>query len=94
MEKHKMLALSTAHVKSETAALMDAGKIEGVVLYNKGEYGWVVCIPEDIDEIDELQGKIPDDLYECMYFASNNWFDWLMFDRDVEVIGNLPVYEW
>ncbi len=94
METHKMLALSTAHVTKKTAELMDAGKIEGVVLYNKGEYGWFIYIPEDSDEIVELQGKIPNDLYECMYFASDNWFDWLMFDRDVEVIDKLPEYQW
>ena len=93
MEKHNMLALSTAHVTKETADLMDNDKAKGVVLYNKDGAGWFVYIPEACD-FDELEDDCPSDLYQCMKFALDNGFDWIMFDCGVDVISELPEYEW
>ena len=93
METQRMLCLCTNHVSKETAGLMDSNSIEEVILYVKGEYGWFVYIPDSIKfELDE--DKIPQDLYQCMEFACDNGFDWIMFDRDVETINELPAYEW
>lgn len=92
MEKHNMLALSTAHVKAETGELMDNNDIEGVILYNKDNAGWFVYVPEscDFDELDDC----PEDLRKCLTFARDNGYDWIMFDCGVDTIDELPEYEW
>ena len=94
MERLNMLALSTGHVTKDTAELMDNNTIDGVILYNKDNAGWFVYIPEKCD-FDELKGSdCPSDLYQCMKFARDNGCDWLMFDCGVDVIDDLPVYNW
>ena len=95
MEKHNMLALSTAHVTKDTADMMNKDSIDGVMLYNKGDYGWFVHIPDSGLDFNELEnGECPADLYRCMKYARDNGFDWIMFDCDVEVISEMPEYEW
>ncbi len=95
MEKYNMLVLSTGHVSMETAELMDNNNISRVVLYNKGDYGWFVYIPDEGIDFDELEdGECPADLYRCMKYARDNGCDWLMFDCDTETIDELPVYNW
>lgn len=88
MEEHKMLALSTGHLTEKTCNML--GNIEGIIGYNKGGYGWFVYVPEYLNEL----GHIPADIYACLKLALEGKYDWIMFDRDVEVINELPVYEW
>ncbi len=95
MEKYNMLALSMGYVSEETAELMNDDNIDGVVLYNKGNYGWFVHVPDSGLEFDVLEdGECPADLYRCMKYARDNGCDWIMFDCDVETIEDLPVYNW
>ena len=93
MEKLKMLALSTVHVSEDTAKLIDNGDTE-VVIYAKEKYGWFVHVPELCNMNNLENGKCPSDLYRCILFARKNDCDWLMFDRDVEPIDELPQYNW
>ncbi len=93
MEKHTIIALSTAHIKKETADLLNNDSIGQIVVYQKGNYGWFVPVP---DNMDELQDTIPEDLYGCIKYAVNHQADWIMFDCDVDTNENheLPIYNW
>lgn len=84
MEKHNMLALSTGHLTQKTICNM-----ENFIAYEKGEYGWFVYVPEIMDTY-----EMPKDLDNCIQFARNNGCDWIMFDRDVETIDSLQIYDW
>lgn len=88
MESHNMLALSTGHLTEETAD--ELMTIDGIIAYEKGEFGFFVYVPDDDEEFHDQ----PADIHECIEFAHNNGYDWIMFDRDVETINELPVYEW
>lgn len=90
MEVLKMLALSTSHLTSDTADDINYDNIDGLIRYRKDEYGWFVYVPEENWEFHDH----PADIYDCLVFARKNGFDWIMFDRDVEPIDELPVYEW
>ncbi len=99
MERHDMIAISTAHISRETANLLDqlaAGKknIEGLVVYNKGEYGWFIPIIEE--ELETLENnECPGDLFHCLSYAHKNGGSWVMFDRDVELsTPDLAPYPW
>ncbi len=94
MEKHTMLALSTSHITEDTAGRMDKNDIEGVVLYQKKDFGWFVYVPYAFDFKELEDGDCPADIFRCMKFALENGCDWIMFDNDVNEIPDLPVYDW
>ncbi len=93
MEFHKMLALSTAHVKEYTSRFMDNDTLYQVVVYDKHGHGWFVVVPDNIT-MKEIKRSCPADLYACFELAIKKECDWIMFDNDVEPIDELPVYEW
>ena len=92
METYKMLALSTAHLTSDTIDKLNNNvSIEGLVIYEKDTYGWFIPVLDD--ELSNLEnGNCPADLYRCIHYAHINGFDWLMFDCDVEPLDALPTY--
>lgn len=54
METYKMLALSTAHLDSDTIdKLNNKVNIEGLIIYEKDNYGWF--IPVFADELTKLE---------------------------------------
>lgn len=87
LERHNMLALSTAHIWPETSDMMAAG-MAGVA-YEKGDYGFFVPVPSPADEIRRCE-----DLAGCLAYARARGFSWLMFDCDAEQVPGLPVYDW
>lgn len=97
LEMHKMLALSTTHVEQATANWLDyavAGswmETCGLVVYPKGEYGWF--IPLSKDDKDRFE-DVPEDLVKVIRFAERKGASWIMFDRDVPEIDELPAFEW
>ena len=53
----KILTLSTAHIKPETATMLDNEPNTddlGLSVYNKAGYGWL-CLDTDGEEIEELK---------------------------------------
>lgn len=89
-EIYKMLVLSTAHVTKETADLLDLDEIEGLVVYDKGGYGWFIVVTD----YDDDTTNIPDDLEKILAYAKSKGCDWLALDRDGEINNNLPTYVW
>ena len=95
MEISKMLTLSTGHITRDTANLLEslADEYEDIIgspiIYKKGDYGWFVHIPEELDEY-----SIPYDLLQVLEFAKRHDCDWLCLDCDGQEIEFLPQYEW
>lgn len=85
MQTEQMLVLSTAHLTSDTCA-----QYLPTFLYafEKADYGWFVYVPECLEE------DTPDSLADCLDFAHDNKFTWVMFDRDAPVTEGLAVYDW
>ena len=89
-----MLTLSTAHLSPETRALMsDARFVEraDVSIYGKNmfgqEFGWFVYT-----DTQEPEGNLPGDLEVCIKYALARNCGLICFDRDAELVGELPAY--
>lgn len=90
----KFLNLSTAHVTEDTAKVLD--HLPGIpdhwsqwVVGTDNTYGWWIWAGQE-DGLDDL----PEDLRGCVDLAKQHDCDWILFDRDVEPIDQLPRYEW
>ncbi|WP_242120214.1 hypothetical protein [Sphingomonas lacusdianchii] len=81
-----MLVLSTAHITQETCNTF-LPTYPGPA-WEKGEYGWFIYVPEDVDE------TLPVDLAACMALARAKSAFWIMLDRDEAQIDGLPVFDW
>lgn len=83
----KVLEISTAHVSEDTAQWLSQEDCS-LIVYKKGEYGWIILVPEEEDK------TTPQDLHQIFEVARNNGCDWVMLDCDAFTIENLPVYDW
>ena len=91
----KILDISTAHVSEATSWYLEEWAINGkglAIVYEKGEYGWLVHVPGEPSH--EVEDTFPADLRACMEHARSLDCDWIMFDRDGITIDALPSYEW
>lgn len=88
------LELSTAHLTEQTAQRIEDSveQMLGLpfITYAKGEYGWWVHVPATDPELH--MGMT--DLLAALQYARSKDCAWIMFDRDVETIEDLPSYEW
>lgn len=112
MEIVNMLVLSTAHVSQSTASRMtvaagmgnEKGNVQntegngvGVIIYSKGNHGWLVpIIAEDLkpDERFNHESETPEDLAAVLRYAMEKGCTWVMFDKDAEDVEYLPTFEW
>ena len=85
MTIRNFLDLSTGHLKPETRDLMlnDPG-YPGVSMAN--EYGWFCYICEDNPVWDQ-------DMKDCMAKARELGCLYILFDRDADLLDDLPYYE-
>ena len=81
-----MLVLSTAHFTEPTCTLFLPAYAGPA--WPKGDYGWFVYVPEDVD------GELPSDLTACLALARQKGAFWMMFDRDEAQIDDVPAYDW
>ena len=89
---YKYLDLSKAHITPETDEFLrkEAHKDFAEVIVYEKEYGYFVCVPPDGFDC----YNIPDDLRNCIEFAKENDCNWIIIDRDAEIIDELKTYEW
>jgi hypothetical protein len=87
-QMEKMMVLSTAHVTHETRVRLDNENFDGLVAYDKAEFGWWIAIVED--ELDPTQ--LPDDLRQVLIYAKKFGCAWVMLDCDADTIDDLPTY--
>lgn len=95
MDLTMMLTISTAHIRPETAEMLemeDATGDMGLTVYALGEgyesNGWLVYVDT------EAYGDVPKDLRRLMEFCAGKNIDWLRLDGDGEILPELPTYEW
>src|SRR5690554_4711108 len=67
----RILDISTAHVSEPTTWYLDvwskdASLFVPAIIYNKGEYGWLVYVPTEPGQ--ETEPSFPDDLRICMEY--------------------------
>jgi hypothetical protein len=82
-ELNTMLILSTAHIVPKTANRYG---------YDLGQ-GTLVYVSEETDWREEIVTEYPD-LKGPFELAVSVGAEWIMFDCDGPVMGELPVYEW
>lgn len=93
MKEGKVLYLSTIHLTSKTAALLNSCSFNNGKLNNdsrvhaKGLYGWFI-------EVLGNTSNLEPDLKACMDLANNQSCDWLIFDREIDSSNDLPTYKW
>ena len=94
----KMITISTAHITKETADILNASAnypfvTDLPVIYTKGEYGYMIHIPEYYGDEGEFE-NMPLDLYPVMNLAKENDCEWLCLDRDGEFVDSFETYDW
>lgn len=92
LEFHHMLALSTAHITADANKFLRTSS-SPLIVYEKGEYGYFILVPDE-EQLKETIKVIPECLRELFLFVKPKDVDWIMLDRDVEVIPDLPAYNW
>lgn len=92
LEITKMLTLSTAHIKEESAKFLNEERRADLIVYPKREFGWFICL--DTDCFEEELKRIPEDLATVLKFAEENGCEWLCLDCDGPIESDLPQYDW
>lgn len=92
------MELSTAHISSNSAEFLNDEAMlrkAGMIAYSKGDSeGWFVWVPDDMSDGYYNKKLIPESLWRCIEYASENNCCYLMLDASAEVIEDLPEYEW
>lgn len=94
-EIHRMLVLSTAHIKKSTATDLELAStgIDMVMglpaFFKKGALGWFICV-------DPIDGEtwFPDDLLNIIAYSRARGCTWIMLDLDGPVVDGLKTWEW
>lgn len=104
LEITKMLTLSTAHIRQETADRINEeadSNAMGLTVYPKAgsgeEYGWFIFLaPEQKEEYRKAANRdgIPRDLYQCIALALDLDCGILCLDCDGPVMPYLTQHAW
>lgn len=87
-----MLVISTAHITQETAKRLDDGVVEGLILFPKGDYGWMIWVGNT-----HTDGEIknaPDELDGLLKHCSALGVGWLCLDRDGVEHPDFCTFDW
>ena len=83
------LDLSTAHLTEETRLRWANGEFDKFLTYVADPYGWWLWTGSE----EGLLQQVPADIHAVVAYARNLGCDWIKFDRDAEIVNDLPVYE-
>ena len=86
---HDLLELSTAHLPPQLADRLSS--IPGVHACSC-VYGWLMWIPDPNDEPNPAQDD--DVLAAIQRYAQALGCSFILFDRDAEIIDDLPHWDW
>lgn len=93
LEISKMLTVSTAHLTEDDAVYLARSCYfeaeDDLVVYAKGDYGWFVYIPYDLNEY-----NLSKNLKHIFTLAKIFECIWICFDEDGCVIEELNTYDW
>lgn len=88
-----MISLNTAHITYEADQLLREGLSMGdLIHYPKAEYGYFICVLDP--DGNNKETSLPCCLQDILGYARSKGGQWLMLDRDAEVVSELPVYDW
>lgn len=87
----KMLTLSTAHVSTNTGAILDSQHYSELIVYEKECSGWFIYLGSESLQIN-LE-KLPSDLRDVIMLALQNDCQWLCLDVAGEELAELPTYD-
>lgn len=98
----QLLDISTAHIKQSTAELLNhlvflsdkniiftKEDYPDLIIYPKGEYGWFIFAASE-----ELHKSVPEELVKVIEHTKAKGCDWLVLDRDGEIIDELESFDW
>jgi hypothetical protein len=95
-----MLVLSTGHVSKKTAKFLDEAdyraEAKGVRFYPSAggvwSYGWLIYVGDPETWPTDC---LPDtSLLACASYANKAGFQYILFDRDGNLVDELPHYDW
>ncbi len=90
----KMLDLATCHLPSSEFG-DEMNSWDGVIAFPNREYGWILWVPDDPEEESaDYDGEVPAEVLRIQLYARQHGCDYVMFDRDGPVDGNLPTWDW
>lgn len=88
-----ILECSTAHIKEETKKQFDEEQYFGLIVYEKKidneSYGWFIPLTDNWRE-----KSLPDEVTALFDYAEKHGCQWVMLDRDADIIFDLPFYYW
>ena len=89
----KVLTIASYHVTKETAEKLSDKKWTccHISIFDKGDYGWWIWIPEDYWYYNI---GVPKDLDACIKLAIKHGCTWLCLDCDAMEAEELPFYDW
>jgi hypothetical protein len=64
-----------------------------LIVYPHGEYGWLIFVNE-IKHNEERRALLPDEFTAILVQCEIEGCDWLLLDRDAELIDTLPSFDW
>lgn len=88
---HQMLELSTEHLPEDVCS--DLNGFEGVVA-DRREFGWLLWVPDDVDDWFASYPGLPPSLLTVLRFARSRGCDYVLFDAEGDGCPDLPVYDW
>lgn len=93
----RIVTISTAHITEYTAQAIESALQKdkqpfGLVVFAKGEYGWLIWLPPPED--DSSTAEVPDELDNAMNYARSLGCTWLVIDRDGDKTHALSEFDW
>lgn len=86
-----VLTISVRHISKETAEALNFGHFGQLVFYDKKDEGWWIWCGVNPDA---TEPPLPDDLADCLKYASELGCNWLCLDIKASTIPNLPTWDW
>lgn len=90
----KMLTVSSAHIKEETAQFLNDETRDELIVYPKLVYGWFILANPGTEDFEAELTRIPEELANLIRFAKENGCDWLCLDCDGDKVEGLPIFDW
>lgn len=98
IETAKMLICSTGMISKSTASLLEMQTDDVPVCFNKGEFGWMIHVPEapfgSSCMEDQDPHTCPKELVALLNVARAEGCDWIMLDCDAGAIDGLESFDW
>jgi len=102
----QILVLSTCHIQKEDKEMLERVINEAhlqnfhLPVYNYGDYGWIVCLPDNIEELGPMaldkDYEMSPNFWSVLIHTMDNYPGTrrIQFDCDGPIHPDLPEFEW